>query len=49
MYFSLKSGDTFTFPGLWDTWKRPDGELLHSFTLITTEPNDGQIFRPKRT
>jgi putative SOS response-associated peptidase YedK len=44
MYFNLKSGDDFTFPGLWDTWKRPDGELLHSFVLITTEPND--LVRP---
>jgi putative SOS response-associated peptidase YedK len=25
---------------LWDTWKKPDGSLLESFTIITTEPNE---------
>lgn len=26
--------------GLWDTWKKPDGNTLESFTIITTEPNE---------
>jgi putative SOS response-associated peptidase YedK len=26
--------------GLWDRWKKPDGSLLESFTIITTEPNE---------
>jgi putative SOS response-associated peptidase YedK len=44
MRFKLKSGEPFTFAGLWDTWKQPDGNLLHTYTIVTTEPND--VLRP---
>jgi putative SOS response-associated peptidase YedK len=40
MLFKLKSGEPFTFAGLWDSWKKPDGTQLQTFTIITTEPND---------
>jgi len=39
-YIYLKSRDPFGLAGLWDTWKQPDGSLLESFTIITTEPNE---------
>jgi putative SOS response-associated peptidase YedK len=39
-YIHLKSGEPFALAGLWDTWNKPDGGLLESFTIITTEPND---------
>ena len=29
--FKLKSGEPFTFAGLWDTWKQPDGNLLRTY------------------
>jgi putative SOS response-associated peptidase YedK len=29
----------FAFAGLWSSWTSPDGELVESFTVITTEPN----------
>lgn len=29
----------FAFAGLWSRWTSPDGELIDSFTVITTEPN----------
>jgi putative SOS response-associated peptidase YedK len=29
----------FGFAGLWSHWTSPDGELVDSFTIITTEPN----------
>jgi putative SOS response-associated peptidase YedK len=40
MHFKLKSGEIFTFPGLWDSWKQPDGNILHTYTLLTTTPNE---------
>jgi putative SOS response-associated peptidase YedK len=35
----LRSGELFSFAGLWETWTGPEGEL-RSFTIITTEPNE---------
>jgi len=40
MRFKLKSGEPFAFAGLWDSWRKPDGKFLNTFTIITTEPND---------
>ncbi len=40
MRFNLESGQPFTFAGLWDSWRRADGTLLRTYTIITTEPND---------
>jgi putative SOS response-associated peptidase YedK len=40
MLFKLASGEPFSFAGLWDTWKKPDGAVLQSFTIVTTEPNE---------
>lgn len=37
--FVLKSRAPFAFAGLWDTWENPDGELITSFTIITTGAN----------
>src|SRR5262245_35112173 len=44
MRFKLKSGKPFAFAGLWDSWKQPDGSLLRTYTIVTTEPND--VLRP---
>ena len=44
MRFKLKSGEPFAFAGLWDTWKQLDGNLLRTYTIVTTEPND--VLRP---
>jgi putative SOS response-associated peptidase YedK len=40
MRFKLKSGEPVTFAGLWDTWKQPDGKVLRTYTIITTDAND---------
>jgi putative SOS response-associated peptidase YedK len=40
----LKSREPFAFAGLWDIWRAPDGESVHSCTIITTEAND--LLRP---
>lgn len=29
----------FSFAGLWEEWRQPDGAPLHSYTIITTEAN----------
>jgi putative SOS response-associated peptidase YedK len=43
-YLKMKDGSYFTFAGLWDRWRDPDGHEVLSCTLITTEPND--LIRP---
>jgi putative SOS response-associated peptidase YedK len=39
MYIRLQSHEPFGFAGLWETWKSPEGEAIHSCTIITTTPN----------
>jgi len=39
-YFSLKSGRPFGFAGLYETWTSPEGEPIHTCTIITTQPNE---------
>lgn len=38
--FTLKDESLFAFAGLWDSWKQPSGEVLHSFAIITTDANE---------
>jgi putative SOS response-associated peptidase YedK len=35
----LRSRKPFGFAGLWDTWTSPQGEVIQSCTIITTEAN----------
>lgn len=37
-YFTPKDG-LFSFCGIWDSWKSPEGETIESFSIITVEPN----------
>lgn len=39
IYLTLKSGDAMAFAGLWEIWKSPDREYIHSCTIVTTTPN----------
>lgn len=36
----LKDGGLFGLAGLWESWKSPDGKLIHSCTVVTTESNE---------
>lgn len=39
-FIHMKDRKPFAFAGLWDAWNSPDGSLIKSCTIITTEPND---------
>lgn len=39
-----KDGRAFAYAGLWEQWTDPNGEVVESFTILTTEAND--LIRP---
>ncbi len=39
MYIQLKDGRPFAFAGLWEVWQPPEGGVVKTCTIITTEPN----------
>jgi len=39
-YFQLASGKPFTFAGLWEFWRTPEGEELRTCTIITCPANE---------
>lgn len=39
VYFRMRDDSVFAFAGLWESWHAPDGSLVESCALITTEPN----------
>ncbi len=38
-YIYPKSGEPIAFAGLWEAWKSPEGPLIRSCTIITTQAN----------
>lgn len=39
-YFSLVTDEPMAMAGLWESWKAPDGSILRTVCIITTEAND---------
>jgi putative SOS response-associated peptidase YedK len=39
VWIHLKKKEPFAFAGLWDLWRDPEGQMLYTFTIITTMPN----------
>jgi putative SOS response-associated peptidase YedK len=44
IYIRLKRDRPMAFAGLWDEWQAPDGAVIPSCTIITTQPNE--LLRP---
>jgi putative SOS response-associated peptidase YedK len=40
LFIHFPDKEIFAFAGLWDQWKSPDGEILRSCTIVTTEANE---------
>lgn len=38
--FTLTDRKLFSFAGIWDAWKNPEGKVLQSCTIITTAANE---------
>lgn len=43
-FFHMRDDHPFGFAGLWDRWQNPEGELIESCTILTTEANE--VLRP---
>ncbi|MFC2130756.1 SOS response-associated peptidase [Bacteroidota bacterium] len=39
-FIKMKTGEPFTFAGLWDIWKSHENNAITSTVIITTEPNE---------
>ena len=39
-FIHMRERKPFAFAGLWDSWNSPEGSLIKTCTIITTEPNE---------
>lgn len=38
-YIRMKNNKPFAIAGIWEEWNAPDGSIVKSFAIITTQPN----------
>ena len=38
--FELRNGGPFAMAGLWESWRSPEGEMVKSCTIVTTNANE---------
>jgi putative SOS response-associated peptidase YedK len=43
-FFGLKDENIFALAGLWERWESPEGDIIETCTILTTEAND--VLRP---
>ncbi|HEY6896296.1 MAG TPA: SOS response-associated peptidase [Rhodocyclaceae bacterium] len=39
-YIRFKSGEPLAMAGLWESWRDPEGQIVRTFCVITTGPNE---------
>jgi putative SOS response-associated peptidase YedK len=39
-FFGLADGKPLAFAGLWERWKAPEGDIIESCTILTTDANE---------
>lgn len=39
-YFSMINAEQFAAAGIWEHWKGPDGQVIESYAIITTDANE---------
>ena len=39
-FFQMKDSEIFSFAGIWENWKSPEGDYMQSCSIITTSAND---------
>jgi putative SOS response-associated peptidase YedK len=49
-FIRVKEQETFSFGGIWDQWKNEEGEVLFTFSVLTTDANPmmAEIHNTKR-
>ena len=40
LHIRLRDSRSFAFAGLWESWQAPDGEIVESCVILTTEANE---------
>lgn len=42
-YIRPRGETVFSFAGIWNAWKQEDGTMAHTYSIITTDPNEDML------